>query len=281
MTQVANAEQDEWWNGDAGHRWAREAERRDRRAVPVADALFAAAGIRGGEAVLDIGCGCGATTLRAARDAGPRGSALGIDLSEPMLAVARRRAKEQGVANVTFTRADAQTHAMPAAHDIAISRFGTMFFSDPSAAFANIARSARAGSRLCLATWQPLAANDWLTIPGEALLRYATAPEPTTGPGMFSQSDPSAFAATLTDAGYERIRSDPVIVDLIYGADAAEAAASLTASGPSKALLDTIPDSDRPAAMDALTSTLAAHQGPGGGVHLSAAIWITTATRRD
>jgi len=279
MTQVANTEQYEWWNGDAGHRWAREAERRDQRAAPVADALFAAARIRGGEAVLDIGCGCGATTLRAARDVGPGGSALGIDLSGPMLDVARHRAREQGCFNVTFTRADAQVHALPAAHDIAISRFGSMFFSDPAAAFANIARSAREGSRLCLATWQPLAANDWLSIPGEALLRYATAPEPTAGPGMFSQSDPSALAATLMSAGYERIRSDPVIVDQIFGADAAEAAANLTASGPSRTLLDTVADGDRQAAVDALTSILAKHQGP-DGVRLAAAIWITTATRR-
>jgi SAM-dependent methyltransferase len=279
MTQVANAEQYEWWNGDAGQRWARDAESRDLRMAPIADALFAVARIRGGEAVLDIGCGCGATTLRAARDAGPGGSALGIDLSGPMLAVARRRAREQGATNVTFTRADAQIHALPAAHDVAVSRFGTMFFSDPAAAFANIARATRGRSRLCLATWQPLDANDWLTIPGEALLRYATPPEPTTGPGMFAQSDPYAFADTLTSAGYERIHSDPVTVDLIFGADAAEAADNLIASGPSRALLDTVADSDRQAAIDALTSALAAHEAP-DGVRLSAAIWITSATRR-
>jgi len=279
MTQVANVEQYEWWNGDAGHRWARDAERRDQVMAPISAALFAAARIRGGETALDIGCGCGATTLRAARDAGPGGSAVGIDLSEPMLAVARRRAREQGVANIRFTRADAQIHALPAAHDIAISRFGTMFFSDPTAAFANIARSTRGSSRLCLATWQPLAANDWLTIPGAALLSYATPPEPTTGPGMFAQSVPSALAGKLTAAGYERIRSDAVTVDLIFGADAAEAVGYLTASGPSRTLLDTVADGDRPAAIDALTSTLAAHRGP-AGVRLAAAIWITTAIRR-
>jgi SAM-dependent methyltransferase len=279
MTRVVNGEQYEWWNGDAGHRWAQDAQRRDQRTAPVADALFAAARIRGGETVLDIGCGCGATTLRAARDAGPGGSALGIDLSEPMLVVARRRASEQHIANVRFTRADAQIHAQPTAHDIAISRFGTMFFSDPSAAFANIARSMRSGSRLCLVTWQPLAVNDWLTIPGGALLPYATAPEPTTGPGMFAQSEPSVIAGTLAAAGYERIRSDPLTVDLSFGADAAEAAGHLIASGPARVLLDTVADCDRQAAIDALTSALAEHQGP-DGVRLAAAIWITTATRR-
>ena len=154
-----------------------------------------------------------------------------------------------------------------------------MFFSDPSAAFANIARSTREGSRLCLVTWQPLAVNDWLTIPGEALLRYATAPEPATGPGMFSQSDPSTLAATLTAAGYERIHSDPVTVYVRFGADAAEAVGYLTTSGPTRVLLETVADGERTAAIDALTSALAAHQGP-DGVCLAAAIWITTAVRR-
>jgi len=279
MTDTPNAEQYEAWNGDAGQRWARDAARRDKVLAPVADVLFAAAGIRRGEAVLDVGCGCGATTLRAAREAGSAGSALGIDISEPMLAVARRRAGEQAVANVRFEHADAQVQALPtAAHDIVISRFGTMFFADPPAAFANIAGATRSGARLCLVTWQPLAANDWLTVPAAALLRYATPPEQATGPGMFAQSDPAALADTLAAGGYEDIKSAPITVALTVGTDAAEATGYLTASGPGRILLDTIADDDRPAAIEALRSALAEHGSP-GGIRLGAAVWITTATR--
>ncbi len=279
MSDTANADQYAAWNGDSGRRWADDAARRDMVLVPVADALFAAAGLAPGDRVLDVGCGCGATTLRAARESGPGGSALGIDLSEPMLNVARRRAREQSVANVRFEHADAQTYPLPeAAYDMAISRFGTMFFADQSAAFANIARASRAGAALCLATWQPRAANDWLTIPGGALLRYATPPEPPSGPGMFSQSDPAALAAILTAAGYESVRSTPVTVSLTIGADPGEAADYAAASGPGRVLLDTVADDDRAAAMDALRAVLAEHAGP-AGVRLDAAVWLTTAIR--
>jgi len=280
VTGTANADQYAAWNGDSGRRWADGAARRDKVLAPVAEALFAAARFAPGDAVLDVGCGCGATTLRAAQDAGPAGTALGIDLSEPMLSVARRRAREQSVANVRFEHADAQTHALPAAaHDVAISRFGTMFFADELAAFANIARASRAGARLCLATWQPLAANDWLTIPGGALLRYAAPPDPPSGPGMFAQSDPAALAATLTTAGYENVQPTPVSLTLTVGADPADAADYAASSGPGRALLDTVAADDRPVAMDALRAVLAEHAGP-GGVRLDAAIWLTTAIRR-
>ncbi|MGH3397719.1 MAG: class I SAM-dependent methyltransferase [Streptosporangiaceae bacterium] len=280
MTGTANASQFADWNGDSGRRWAENSDRRDAVLAPVADALLTAASISPGNAVIDIGCGCGATTLAAAQAAGPAGTVLGIDLSGPMLSVARRRAREQATANVRFEQADAQTHALPAAaFDAAISRFGTMFFTDPEAALANVAGALRPGARLCLATWQPLAANDWLTVPGAVLLRYAAPPETTDGPGMFAQSDPVALTATLTNAGFDAVRATPVTVTMTLGADAAEAAQYLAASGPGRAVLDTIAANVRPAALDELRTALAEHAGP-GGVRLDAAVWVTTATRR-
>lgn len=280
MTGMVNAGQYAAWNGDSGRRWATDPDRRDKVLAPVADALRAAAGITPGEAVLDVGCGCGATTLAAASAAAPGGSALGIDLSGPMLEVARRRARQGSVANVRFEQADAQTHALPAgAFGVAISRFGTMFFADPVAAFINVAGALRPGARLCLATWQSLAANDWLTMPRAVLLRYGTPPEVTGGPGMFAQSDPAALAATLTTAGFDAVDPAPVTVTLTLGAGPAEAAEYLTASGPGRAVLDTIAADARPAAIGAVRATLAEHTGP-GGVRLGAAIWVTTAVRR-
>ena len=196
-----------------------------------------------------------------------------------MLDVARRRAREGGVANVRFEQADAQTHALPAgAFGVAISRFGTMFFADPVAAFINVAGALRPGARLCLATWQPLVANDWLTVPGAVLLRYGTPPEATGGPGMFAQSDPAALAATLTTAGFDAVDATPVTVTLTLGAGPAEAAEYLAASGPGRALLDTVAADVRPVAIDAVRAALAEHAGP-GGVQLGAAIWVTTAVR--
>lgn len=274
---TTNQAQHEAWNGDSGHRWVADADRRDAVLSPVADALLAAARIQPGESILDLGCGCGATTLTTATEAGPDGTAHGIDLSEPMLAVARQRAHDAGLTTVSFTAADAQTHPIAGAgHDAVISRFGTMFFDDPVAAFTNIRRGVRPGGRLFIATWQPLGVNDWLTVPGAALLRFGTLPEsPPGGPGMFAQADPDLLRSTLTRAGWTAVDSRTVTVTLRLGDDPADATAYLADGGVGRAVLDTVPAADRPAALQAVADALAPHT-TSGGVHLDAAIWITT-----
>ena len=141
-----------------------------------------------------------------------------IDLSAPMLDIARQRRERKGVTNVEFVQGDAQTHRFGSNFDVAISRFGTMFFTDPVAAFVNIGTALRPHGRLCLATWQPLAANDWLTIPGAALLRYGTRPEgATNGPGMFGQSDAEIVTATLHESGYRNVDLTPLTVTHAVG----------------------------------------------------------------
>jgi ubiquinone/menaquinone biosynthesis C-methylase UbiE len=280
MRTIANREQYDAWNGDSGQRWIQDPDRRDRVLSPIADALLATAGLTSGQSVLDVGCGCGATTLAAARAVGADGSATGVDLSEPMLDVARRRAATAGIANVTFVQADAQTCDLGAHRfDVAISRFGTMFFADPGAAFTNLAAALDRGGRICLATWQPLVVNEWLTVPGAALLRYGSLPDSDddgTGPGMFAQSDPDHLRRVLTAAGYANIELHPVEVTLTLGADPDEAVAYLADSGPGRAVLATIADDDKPAALDAVRNILADHTDD-TGVHLGAAIWLITA----
>jgi ubiquinone/menaquinone biosynthesis C-methylase UbiE len=280
MSHIDNTEQHEQWNGDSGRRWVGDADRRDEVLAPVGDALLAAARPRPGEKVLDIGCGCGATTLAAGSAVGPAGAVTGIDLSGPMLDLARQRRDTAQATNVDFVDGDAQAHALSPTHDLAISRFGTMFFADPTAAFANIATALSSGGRICLATWQPLVANDWLTIPGAALLQYGTMPASAddAGPGMFAQSEPDAVTAVLAEAGYLDIGLDPVTVDLHLGANPNEATEYLAESGVGRAVLETVADDDRPAALDAVRTVLADHTDQ-TGVHLGAAIWIITAAR--
>ena len=276
---MSNVDQHEAWNTDSGQRWARESDRRDRVLAPVADALHAAAGLTPGEHVLDIGCGCGATTLTAGGSVVPGGTATGIDVSTPMLDVARGRRDARGLTNVTFITGDAQTHTFTDRYDIAISRFGTMFFADEAAAFANIAAGLRPGGRLCLATWQRLASNHWLTIPRTVLGRYGTVPAiDHHAPGMFGQSDPDTVTGVLVGAGYTGIELDAVDLVLTAGSDLDDGADYLANIGIVRGVLETVPDHDRPVALEALRTALLEHTDD-MGVHLDAAIWIIRATR--
>lgn len=266
------------WNDDDGERWAADADRRDRVLTSVGETLLTAAALRPGEQVLDVGCGCGATTLLAAAQVAPGGAAIGIDVSAPMLRVACARQESGGPANARFVHADAQTHPLPGPFDVAISRFGTMFFTDPVRALTTIGGGLRPGGRLVLATWQPPDVNPWLTLPGEAIGRHATTPVDLRDRSMFTQSDPVVVEPLLTRAGFRDVRMEGVRVPLHVGSDAADAAGYLAATGPVRALLAAVPETGRDAALADLRAALAGH-AEADGVCLEAAIWIVTASR--
>lgn len=278
---IANTAQFESWNGESGTRWVARAEERDLVLAPVAEALLAAADPSPGQHVLDVGCGCGATTLAAAALVGRTGHATGLDLSGSMLEVARGRAHSSDATNATFTQGDAQSHAFDeASFDLVISRFGTMFFADPVTAFSNLRSALRPGGRLTIATWQPLTANDWLMVPAAALLEHATAPAISTeGPGMFAQSDPEVVHATLAAAGLSEIRVEAVEVTFTLGPTLDAAVDYLADTGPGRLLLDTIPEgAAREAALSDVRASLVDHTRD-GQVVLAGGILITTATR--
>jgi len=159
MSEATNAAQAARWNGESGQHWIAHRERHVAGHQRLVAHLFRAAGISRGERVLDIGCGCGCgeTTILAAR--ATQGSVLGLDISGPMLAVARRLAAEAGLANVAFAQGDAQVHPLQRDfYDVVISSFGTIFFDDPAAAFANNVAALRHGGRLTFLCWQDVMA---------------------------------------------------------------------------------------------------------------------------
>jgi SAM-dependent methyltransferase len=271
----ANEAQREAWNGEGGQHWVADADGRDRVLEPVGEALLAAAQLRPGEDVLDVGCGCGAVTLAAAALVAP-GTVTGADLSATMLAVARERAG--ATPGVTLLEADVQTDAFEPRFDVVLSRFGTMFFDDQVAAFTTIRGAVRPDGRLCLATWQPLEANDWLTVPGAALLERSPLPalDADDGPGMFGQSRPERVRSELAAAGWRDVAIEPVTLSLRLGTDAPRAAEYLTHTGMARRVLDSIPEAERPAAIATVTDALAAHESD-AGVHLDAGIFLITA----
>src|SRR5579884_699004 len=195
---IVNVEQAAAWDGPSGEYWAAHQARFDAAMEPHHARLMAAAAIAPGERVLDIGCGNGQSTRDAARAARAGGSVLAVDLSGPMLDRARRTAEADGLTTIRFEQADAQTYAFPAgAFDVALSRFGVMFFADPVAAFTNIGTALRPGGRLALLVWQPLAANEWMTTIRQALVMGRELPVPPPGaPGPMGLAD-ADFASSV------------------------------------------------------------------------------------
>jgi len=167
---MANEEQKEHWNSDEASHWVAHQLRYDTMLAPFGDRFLAAARVSGPDRVLDVGCGCGATTVESGRRAAS-GSATGLDLSTSMLDVGRRRATEERLTNVSFVAGDAQTYPFPDGRfDVVISRFGLMFFDDPKAAFTNMAGALASGDRWAFVCWQDLVSNPFVAVTGFATL---------------------------------------------------------------------------------------------------------------
>ncbi len=270
----SNVEQLRAWDGDEGAYWATHADHFDRAVAAYHDRLLSAAGIGSTDRVLDVGCGTGQTTRDAARAAGA-GCALGVDLSSRMIDIARSRAVDEGRANVAFEQGDVQIHPFEAeTFDVAISRTGAMFFGDLAAAFTNIGRALRPAGRLALMTWQSLPHNAWMREFSGALAAGRDLPTPPpAASGPFSLADPDRVRAILSAAGFTDIELDGVRADMWFGADADDAYQFVLG------LLGWMLDDTRSArALEALQSTIAAHETDRGVLYDSAA-WIIRATR--
>jgi SAM-dependent methyltransferase len=236
-----NAQQIELWNGPRAATWVRLQSEMDANLEAHGRAALDAIGIRPGESVLDVGCGCGATTLDVARRVGPRGLVVGLDISAPMLARAEERASLERLVRVRFDRADAQTASLGAArYDAVVSRFGVMFFDDPVAAFSNMERALRAGGRLAFVCWQSTVENPWITVPERAVSEIIPVqPMNSTAPGPFALADASRVRSILDAAGFAASTITPLHLPIRFGGNAREAAEQLVTMGPTgRALLD-------------------------------------------
>lgn len=276
----ANADQIAYWNNAAGETWAALQDRLDRQIEPLGRRAMDAGAPKGGERVLDIGCGCGQTSLELAQRVAPAGQVLGVDISEPMLEVARRRGGEAGATNVSFLAADAQTQAFPpGGFDLAFSRFGVMFFDDPAAAFGNIAAALAPGGRLAFVCWRPMLENPWMSVPMFAalpLLPPMPPPADPTAPGPFAFADPERLRGILASAGFVDIAIAPHDQQ-IGGNDLEQTVAMSLRVGPLGAVLRENPEL-KDGVVGAIREALTQYVTP-QGVMLASATWIVTAKR--
>jgi len=279
---VSNDEQIAYWNGEAGQRWAQEDETMARLLRPVSEALLAHADVGACSSAIDVGCGGGSQSmmLAAALPAGAR--VLGVDISEPMLEVARSRTVPAGSASVDFLCADASAHAFARdSFDLLFSRFGVMFFDDPAAAFGNLHGAMRGDGKLAFACWQPLKNNDWALVPIQAALRHVQPPEVSDphAPGPFAFADPERVKAILTAAGFTNIVTKPFtpMLRISEAPTLAEAARNLARIGPVGRLLI----GQDPAVLEKVFSAMEVVLEPyyqKGALELPGAIWFVTAS---
>ena len=265
--------------------WVNHADEIDAHARPYGDAGIDALDPQAGERVLDLGCGCGDTTLELGRRVTAAGSVTGVDVAEAMLEVARKRAAEAGRDHVSFAEADVATADLAGLAggpvDGAFSRFGVMFFVDPVAAFANVAAALRPGGRLSLVVWQPLECNPWWSVPTVAaadLLDAPWSPPPEGGPGPFSLSAPDHVRTVLGGAGLEDVAVEGFASAAVVGADDDDELGRLLRIGPMRSAWDAAGADARRTAVAAVREAVAPFRD-GDCYRLPGAVWVVTARR--
>ncbi|MEP9386249.1 class I SAM-dependent methyltransferase [Mesorhizobium sp. KR9-304] len=272
-----NLQQAALWNDGSGKAWVDLQPVLDEVLAPF-ERLVVDAGYPGeGGAVLDIGCGAGATTLAMARRVGKSGRCVGVDISEPLVALATARAQAERTANAEFVAADAQTYAFePGRFDAVVSRFGVMFFDDPVAAFANIRRAARPGGRLAFVAWRSPAENDFMTAAARAAAPFlppAPPPDPNA-PGQFAFADGAKVSRILEASGWSSIEVERADVRCETSED--NLMTYVTRLGPVGAALREV---DRATAEKIMASLPPAFAGfrKDGAARFNAACWLVKA----
>jgi SAM-dependent methyltransferase len=277
----ANAQQLAFWNGPGSEMWVVRQKQMDAALAPVLVALMAHAAPAAGERVLDIGCGTGESVLALADAVGPAGHVTGLDISAPMLDLARTRAADR--ANVTLILGDAAAHSFaPAQADLLFSRFGVMFFGDPVAAFANMHAGLRQGGRVAFACWQKAAANPWVRVPQQAVAPLLP-PMPPADPGLpgqFAFGDAARVAAILTASGFAAPEFTPFEFPMPVGRTLDDAVQRSGDFGATGRLLAEQPASVQQAARAALRAALAPHANAEGLVALPGATWLVSARKK-
>ena len=275
-----NADQIAYWNGPGGQHWANRQQMQDVMLAPISDLLIDRAKVRTGERILDVGCGCGATTIALAPRVGLSGHVMGIDISGPMLARARQ-VTPLG-APVDFVLADATVYPFkPGNFDALVSRFGVMFFAEPALSFANMRKGLRPSGRLAFICWREPRENPFFMAPLQAVYKHVPKlpPPGPDDPGPFAFASESRVRRILSEAGFSGIKMEPrnLALDIAVGRGLDAAVKSTLEIGPAARALAEQPPDLRAAATNSIREALAPYV-KGEAVPLPASVWIVTAS---
>jgi SAM-dependent methyltransferase len=271
-----NREQTELWNGVAGRAWVDAQALLDEIFRPLEERLVDTVSAGSPTTVLDIGCGTGSTTLAVARRLGPHSRCIGIDISEPMITLARARADREGLP-ARFIRADAQVHAFePAAFDACMSRFGVMFFDDPVRAFSNVRSAARDDAALRVIAWRGADENPFMTTAERAAgpLLPSMPPRQPDAPGQFAFASRERVRTILDASGWTAIELQPLDVDCTL--PERELVHYLTRLGPVGMALQDADDRTRAHVIDTVRAAFDPYVH-GADVRFTAACWMVSA----
>ena len=277
-----NIEQREYWRHAGARQYQENEEANEAVIAPFGQAMLEAARLQPGERVLDVGCGRGASTVEAAESVAPSGLVVGVDISATMLQAAQARSAAAGLHNVELLEADAQVHAFdPGSFDVVISQFGVMFFDDPQAAFANLARALRPGGRLHFVCPQDPLKSEWVAVAFGAAVK-ATGRAPEVGqpgaPGPFAFADGDRLGRLLTSSGFQEPRLESIVRPVRLGPDIDAAVAYILSLPESQQLFAGAPAETIQAAKTALRSGFAPYAGS-HGVVMDASAWLVSAHR--
>jgi ubiquinone/menaquinone biosynthesis C-methylase UbiE len=279
-----NDQQIEYWNEQGGPRWVHFKDLLDAQLHPLGLAVIDRAAPASGSRVLDVGCGCGDTSLELARRVGEAGHVVGADISAPMLARAREVACEAGLTNVAFEEADCQIHDFGAGvFDRVVSRFGVMFFADPVAAFTNLRTATAPSGEMVFICWQAPHNNPWMMVPMMAAMQHITmdAPPNPQAPGPFAFANADRVRGILTDAGWSDIVIDDHRCTLNVGGSSIsleEAADFMLHLGPTARALIGQEDDVRSRVAEAVREALRPFHGA-SGLEMDGACWLVTARK--
>jgi SAM-dependent methyltransferase len=269
------------WNEGVGQAWADNADLIDAHLSVFGDRAMAALSLQPGETVFDVGSGGGRTTVRLARQVGPTGQALGIDISRPMLEAARDLARREVVTNAEFVELDLQKVRPSQLADAAFSRFGVMFFEQPQVAFANLAASMRPGGRLVFVCWDVMERNPWMSVSRNAAAEYLPVPPmPAEGPGPLAFANNDYVRSLLEGAGFSGVQFETFEASpsLAGGNDLDKVASVMVSISPMAVLFKGIDESTRAAVKQNITDALKPYL-TSDGVRMPAVSWVVSARR--
>ena len=277
MSNQDNSQQSEAWNGVMGNSWASFQDALDEMMSPVTAKLIEVAKIKPGERVLDIGCGCGPTTIAIARLVGPKGHVTGVDISGLLLKSARERSSKLGL-SIDFIEADASTHRFTSTYDRLFSRFGVMFFADPSEAFKNLRAALKPGGQMIFACWRAMNENPFMSelATEAAKIVPMPAPPPMSGyvPGPAGFADRVFTQSMLEGAGFKDISINPINLALAMpGKTLEERIGFYTRIGPCASLMRDASEAQR-TALEGLTRDWVKERMSAGRNTQEGAIWL-------